>query len=212
MLHCEIAIARPARSPVLQVPGTAGATVCEFQGSHAGGGVHLPAPEAATDQRRALTWSVATGDGDDVAHTVDICEASLRGAGPAGEAARLRFPSPVFHRAAAIEAQGGAEREAAAVVVLTADATLHRISVPSDRNGRAAPHAVDTGAIRTVNLEAYAQQLGTPTAMAATADGAVVIGGTGGALLAVPPAAFSEGGRFALHTAHGCVAASVLVL
>jgi hypothetical protein len=195
MLHCELAIARPARSPALQTPGTAGTPVWEFHTSHAGGGVHLPPPQAASDWNRALFWSVASDDAGAAAHTLDICEASLRGAGPAAQAARLQFPSQVYPGAAAIAALHGAADEAAAVFVLTADATLHRVSVPSDRRGRAAPHAIDTGAIRTTSLEAYAQQLGTPTSTAAVADGTVVIGGTGGALLAVPPATFSEGGR-----------------
>ena len=195
MLHCEVAIASPERIPALQTPGTAGAAVWEFETAPAGGGVHLPAPPNVEDQHRALTWSIGGSDGAEC-RTLELCEASLRGAEPAAEAARLEFPSALFSGAAAV-ANGGAtsgEAAAAVVVVLTADAVLHRISVPFDRRrGRAAPGAIDADAIRTLPLEAAAAQLGTPTALVAAVDGTVVIAGSEGCLLAVPAAAFAEG-------------------
>jgi len=195
MLHCEVAIASPERSSALQAPGTAGAAVWEFAAAPAGGGAHLAAANDS-DEHRALTWSISGSDGA-ASRTLELCEASLRGAEPAAEAARLEFPSALFPGAAAAATgdDAGDEVAAAVVVVLTADATLHRVSVPFDqRRARASPSAIDVGAIRTLSLEAFAAQLGTPAAMVAAADGTVVIAGSDGGLLAVPPAAFAEGG------------------
>ncbi len=191
MLHCEVAIASPERISALQAPGTAGAAVWDLEAAPAGGGVHL---SAADDQHRALTWSIGGIDGA-ASRTLEVCEASLRGAELAADAVRLEFPSALFPGAAAIANRDNEGDEAAAVVVvLTADATLHRISVPFDqRRARASPSAIVVGAIRTLSLEAFAAQLGTPTAMVAAADGTVVIAGSDGGLLAVPPAAFAEG-------------------
>ena len=191
MLHCEVAIATPERSSALQAPGTAGAAVWEFTAAPAGGGVHLPAADDH-DRHRALIWSIGGSDGA-VSCTLEICEASLRGAEPAAEAVRLQFPSALFPGAAAT-GDDADDEAAAAVTVLTADATLHRISVRFDqRRARASPSAIAVAAIRTLSVEAFAAQLGTPTAMVAAADGTVVIAGSDGGLLAVPPAAFAEG-------------------
>ena len=196
MLHCEVAIARPERT-TLRTPDNAGTVVWEFDRALAGGGVHLTAG-AANDQRRALTWSVGGGEGD-TTRALELCEASLCGAGPSAEAVRLEFASTLFPGAAVIANGGGTDSNVAAVVVvLTADGKLHRITVPPDErvSGRAAVNAVDAGAVRTVSLEAAAQQLGTPTALAAAADGTVVVAGSDGGVLAVPPVAFAEGNLF----------------
>ena len=196
MLHCEVAIAIPERTPALQAPGPAGAAIWEFEAATAGGGAHLAAVSAG-DQHRALTWSVDGGNGV-ASRTVELGEASLRGAEPAAEAVRLEFPSAVFPGAAVIAKGADASDEAASVVVvLTADAVLHRVTIPRDRrHGRADLGAVDVGAIRKVSLEAASAQLGTPTALVAAADGMLVVAGSDGGLLAVPPAAFTEGNCF----------------
>ena len=194
MLHCEVAIATPQRNSALQAPGTAGAAVWEFAPAPAGGGVHLPATDGQ-DQHRALTWSIGGSNGV-ASSTLELCEASLRGAEPAAEAARLEFPSALFSWAAATAAGDIAADDAAAavVIVLTADATLHRISVHRNQGReRASLGTIDVGAIRTLPLEAFAAQLGTPTALVAASDGTVVIAGSDGGLLAVPPAAFADG-------------------
>ena len=152
---------------------------------------------ASNSAELAITWSITSSE--DGVNTLEICNflptgTALRG----GRAQQITFHSALFPGAAISTAEGGSVIGSSgvgnewAVYVLTNDAIVHRISVPSGASGRSRGFGVRAEHISTYSVAEHAAALGTPTALLIVGS-TLCISGSSGSILCLPDGAFRAG-------------------
>ena len=190
-LYCELAIAHATPGQPVASPQAGGAPLWEFAPSPAGGGAHLADRAAGPSAARTIGWAISTSN--EAAYELELSECAVSGAGHPAGAVRVTFRSALFPAAAVgIPAAADAGSEHCAVYALTADGTVHRISVRGGPQGSAPGLGVSAAYISAFSVAEYAEQLGTPTAIAAAGDTLCIAGSSGG-FLCIPEGAFEAG-------------------